>query len=150
MALLAFRVVKRITRDGWEYAPPPGSHESVKYNGSPMDLEWLWRTLGRDPRVSEEQRTIAMRKAGCKDARACKPHTYAGDIILVDDADPKLHPTAEHDGVTRQYDRIETMIELKHAWVPDASINVSSLAGTRRMQRIMQGPPIPGELLPAS
>ena len=147
MALLAFRVTKRITRDGWEYAPPPGAHQSVGYNGSPMPLEWLWRKLGNDPRVSEEQRTIAMRKVGCKDARACKPYTYAGDIILVDDADPKLHPT-DLDG--RQHERISTMIELKHAWVPDAAINVSSLAGTRRMQRIMQGPPIPGELLPAS
>ena len=147
MALLAFRVVKRITRDGWEYAPPPGAHQSVSYNGSPMPLEWLWRMLGNDTRVSDEQRTVAMRKAGCLDARSCSPLSYAGDIILVDDADPKLHPT-DLDG--RQHERISTMIELKHAWVPDAAINVNSLAGTRRMQRIMKGPPIPGELLPAS
>ena len=147
MALLAFRVVKRASRDGWEYAPPPGSHKFVSYEDSIIDLEWLWRTLGNDPRVSDEARTIAMRKAGCYDARSCTPHTYAGDIILVDDADPKLHPT-DLDG--RQHERISTMIDLKHAWIPDASINVNSIAGTRRMQRIMQGPPTPGELLPAS
>ncbi len=147
MALLAFRVVKRATRDGWEYAPSPRANQFVMYNGSPMPLDYLWKRLWNDPRVSDEQRAVAMRKAGCIDARACSPLSYAGDIILVDDADPKLHPT-DVDG--RQHERISTMIELKHAWIPDASINVNSLAGTRRMQRIMKGPPLPGELLPAS
>lgn len=147
MALLAFRVVKRATRDGWEYAPHPRSGQQVMFNGSVMNLDWLWRMFRGDPRMNDEGRAFAMRKAGCVDARACSPLKYAGDIILVDDADPKLHPT-DMDG--RQHERISTMIDLKHAWVPDASINVNSLAGTRRMQRIMKGPPLPGELLPAS
>lgn len=145
MALRAFRVTRRFVRDGWEYAPPPGTDRTVMVNGSPMDVAWLYRTLTNDPRVSETDRTRAMRKAGCKDALACFPATYAGDIILVDDADPKLHPT---DDTGRLHDRISTMVELKKAWAPDASIDVSKIAGTMRMQRIMAGPPRPGEPLP--
>ena len=146
MALRAFRVIKRAVRDGWEYAPPPGSHKSVKYNGSVIDLDWLWRTLGNDTRIDNDtQRPMAMRKAGCRDARACYAGSYAGDIILVDDSDPKLHPT---DDEGYEHDRIGTMVELKRSWAPDATIDVSKIAGTRRMQRIMLGPPRPGETLP--
>ena len=148
MALRAFRVKRRIVWDHWEYAPAPGSHESGHFDdGSIVNYDWLWRQLGKDYRVNESARVQAMLKANCMDARSCEPMRYAGDIILVDDADPRVH---RKDDEGRVHDRIGTMIDLKNAFAYDASIDVSKIAGTRRMQRIRQGPPTPGELLPAS
>lgn len=150
MALKAFRIVRRSVSNGWEYAPRPGSHKDGHFpDGSPFNFEWLYRQLKRDKRITDVGLHLAMRSAGCQDARACNPRLYAGDVILVDDADPLLHPVAEDaGGIMRQNDRIKTMIELKESWIPDASINVNSIAGTARMQRILQGPPKDGEYLP--
>lgn len=150
MALMAFRIVRRSVSNGWEYAPRPGSHKDGHFpDGSPVNYDWLYRQLNRDRRITADGLFIAMRKAGCEDARSCDPRIYAGDIILVDDADPRLHPVAEDaGGTTRQHDRIGTLVELKRSWAPDASINVNSIAGTARMQRILQGPPKAGEYLP--
>ena len=150
MSLIALRVIRRSVSNGWEYAPSPGYHKDGHFpDGTPVNYDWLHRQLNKDKRIVGIGLFIAMRQAGCQDARSCDPRLYAGDIILVDDADPRLHPVAEDaGGITRQHNRIETMIELKHAWVRDASISVNSIAGTARMQRILQGPPKDGEYLP--
>lgn len=146
MALRAFRVIRRSVSNGWEYAPNPGSHKDGHFpDGTPVNYDWLHRQLKKDKRITEAGLFIAMRKAGCNDARSCDPRLYAGDVILVDDANPLLHPT---DDEGRQHDRIETMIELKGSWAPDPTINVNSIAGTARMQRILQGSPNDGEYLP--
>ena len=84
MAFEVYRVNRRFVWDGWQFAPPSGTH-GQEFQTLPVPPARVKAAVASYPRDNADHH----KSQGCWDERSCTPEFYGGHIWIVEENHPR-------------------------------------------------------------